>query len=69
MDFPLPERYFKRVLLSGDGKLGMTMPCLQKQGKKGGFPEPRGIRDGVRIWRWMYEANTLLEISCILELL
>ena len=34
MDFPLPERYFKRVLLSGDGKLGMTMPCLQKQGKK-----------------------------------
>ena len=32
-EFPLPESHFNRVLLSGDSRLGMTMPCLHKQGK------------------------------------
>ena len=33
---------------------------------KGGFPEPRGFGDGVPIWRSMYDATTLLTISCFL---
>ena len=32
------------------------------------FTEPRGIGDGVRTWRWMYEAKNLLAITCFLEL-
>ena len=32
-EFPLPEKHFNRVLLSGHSRLGMTMPCLHKQGK------------------------------------
>ena len=32
-DFPVPEQHFKCVLLSGDSRLVMTMPCLHKWGK------------------------------------
>ena len=34
---------------------------------KHGFPEQKGIGDGVHIWRWMYEKTAMLEISWFLE--
>ena len=33
-EFPLCERHFKRVLLSIDGSLGMTIPCFHKWEKQ-----------------------------------
>ena len=40
-----------------------------RQRGKGGFPEPRGIVNVVCIGRWMYKANTFLEISCFPDFL
>ena len=40
-DFSLPERHFKHVLLSGDGRLGMTMPCLHKQHRASSYRHGR----------------------------
>ena len=48
----MPERHFKSVCLSGEGSLGMTMPCLHKQGK-----EAQGLG------AWAYQTQLRLDLQ------
>ena len=34
MEFAFPEKHFKHILFSGDGRLVLTVLCLHKQGKQ-----------------------------------
>ena len=55
----------------GRGRTLVSLPSWQEklmwERGKHGFPEQRRIGDGVRIWKWVYEATTLKAISCFLE--
>ena len=58
--------WFKEIAIHYCGKERILLPMWERG--KGGFPDHRGIGDGVHRWNWMYGATMLLATSCLLEL-